>query len=163
MGKGYVVIGGARGLPPAEVSIDDIYRYRKDPNKRLTTSPFGLTPEQIEKGYKMFYPSDAVPWKGVKGYDFIEHAAGRDDALLAANELARKISLAYKGVKGVGVDPETGKVMPLKAIKQKNWKKDHPELLKEYEEKVKPLAKKYKPKEYLPYKVLTPATATATS
>lgn len=152
MGKAYTVVGGARGLPQGEVTIEDVYRFKKDPTKRLTTSPFGLTPEQLEKGFKVIYPSDAVPWKGKRGYDFIEFASGRDDALLAANELVRKISRAYSGVKGVGVDPETGRVMPMKAIKQKNWRKEHPELVKEYEEKVKPLAKKEKT--YLPFKVL---------
>jgi len=157
MARRFRVVGGARGLPPAEVTIDDIYRYRKDPKKRLTTSPFGLTPEELEEGKKVIYPAGAVPWKGAKDNDFIEVAGKRDDGLLAANELARKISIAYSGVTGVGVDPADGRIKPLKAIKQRNWRQEHPELVREYEEKVKPISKKYQKRARLPFKVLTPA------
>ena len=156
MAKRYKIIGGARGLRPAEVTIDDIYKFKEDYEKRLTTSPFGLTPEQIEKGEKVLYPSKAVAWKGKKGHNFIRIAADRG-ALLPANELARKISKAYAGIKGTTVDPETGKVVPLKCVMQRNWRQDHPELARLYDEYVKPkigTSKYTAEKGKLPFEVL---------
>jgi len=121
-----VVVGGARGVVPKPIDIDEIFKKRYDPKKRLTTSPFGLTPEQLEKGVKVLYVGKAVPWKGLHGAKFTEearkHIGKKGVGLLEGLRQAVAISKAYAGVKGVGIDPETGTYMPMKAIKQKNWK-----------------------------------------
>jgi len=142
-----------RVLTP-EPTLEEIQAIRENPRMRLTATQFGLTREQVEKGMYRVFTSDAVPWKGREGTEFIKFAKERDDALLAANELARKISKAYTGVKGTGYDPKTGKYMPKKAFSQRRWAEEHPELKEAYERWVKPKAKKYKPKPELPYEVI---------
>ncbi len=148
-------MGVAYKILPPEPGIDEVQAIRERKDMRLTASPFGLTREQLEKYGPRVFPSKAVPWKKEKGYAFIEFAEGRDDGLLAGNELARKISEAYAGIKGASFDPTTGKYMPNKAIAQKKWREEHPELVKEWENKVKPVSKKYQKKSKLPYKVLS--------
>jgi len=116
-----VVVGGARGVVPKPIDVDEIFKKRYDPKKRLTTSPFGLTPEQLEKGVKVLYVGKAVPWKGKKGANFVEEAM-KHGRLIDGLKTAIAVSKAYAGTTGVGIDPETGTYMPMKAIKQKNWK-----------------------------------------
>ena len=122
-----VVVGRARGNPPQPVSVWDIFEARNNPKRRITTSPFGLTPEQLEAGVKVYYPSKPVPWKGKKGAKFVDEARKHGN-LLAGIKKAIAISKAYAGVTGVDVDPETGRYMPKKAIMQKKWREKASEI-----------------------------------
>lgn len=123
MGRYYTVVGGARGVPVQPVTIEEIIRIRKNPRIRLTTSPFGLTEEQLEKGLKVLYGSGAVPWKGIKGKKFWEFAEeyvnkkGEKGTLAKGLRNAIAISREYAGIKGVGIAPD-GRIMPKKAIAQ---------------------------------------------
>ena len=146
-----VVVGRARGNPPQPVSIWDIFEARNNPKRRITTSPFGLTPEQLEAGVKVYYPSKAVPWKGKKGAKDFPKAAEGHGALLHALGLARKISVLYKGVTGTTIDPKTGRIVPKKGVKQRNWREEHPELVDYYNREIRPRAKKFKRKAYIDF------------
>jgi len=131
-----ILTGRARALPPQPVDVYMMHRVRHDPKIRLTTSPFGLTPEEIKAGVRPLYVSDAVPWKGLKvkyvGAKFTEearkHVGKKGVGLLEGLRKAIAISKAYKDVKGVGIDPETGRYMPKKAIEQKGWKRREAEI-----------------------------------
>jgi len=113
MGRYYTVKGGARGMPVAPVTVEDIIAIKQNPKLRLTTSPFGLTEEDIREGRKMLYVGRAVPWKGVKGIEAVREI---NPDVAAGLEKAKAISQAAKGTKGVGV--YKGRIMPLKCIKQ---------------------------------------------
>ena len=122
MGKWYTVKGGARGAPVAPVTIWDIAKARADPNIQLTTSPFGLTKEELESGLRLVYVKTGkkyakpCPWKGLRGSKFWEEAA-KHGRLKEGLEKAINISRQAAGTRGVGIAPD-GRIMPLKAIKQ---------------------------------------------
>ncbi len=137
MARSYVIL---RPTATLQEWIEYIKSVKKDNSKMLYTIPFGPNAGRlVEKELKY------MDWKGQKGEDFIE-VAEKHGALLAANELARKISMAYSGTKGVVYetvfDPITGTWRltryPRKSLAQRNWKKDHPELAELYNNKVKP-------------------------
>lgn len=134
-----------RVLSP-ELTVGELQAIRNDPNRRLTASPLGMKPEELEKNGPRVYISEAVPWKGKKGDDFVDEATGAHGALLNANILARKISEAYSGVTGTTIDPKTGKIVPKKGVAQRRWREEHPELVKEYNTHVKPSIKPKKGK-----------------
>jgi len=131
----------------AQPTLEEVQAIRKNPNMRLTASPMGMTREELEKFGPRVYPSDAVPWKGKKGDKFIAAAVGHG-ALAEANQLAANISMRYAGIKGAKFDPDTGKYMPIKCIKQRDWRKEHPDLASWYDANVAPKMKKGKPKVY---------------
>lgn len=123
MGRYYTIKGGARGLPVQPVTMDEILEMKQNKNYRLTTSPFGLTEEDIREGRKVLYVGRAVPWKGVKGAQFWEFAEnhvnkkGERGTLAAGLKKAIEISKSAAGVTGVGVAPD-GRILPAKAIAQ---------------------------------------------
>lgn len=125
-------MGVAYRLIRPELTVEDIIKYRDSPKYRLTTSPFGITPEQYEKNPPI-YVGNAVLWKGTKGIaEFTKAAlagcttASKGKALVDGLGLAIKISKAYKGVKGTTL--YKGKLYPRKCIEQKKWKEEHPDL-----------------------------------
>ena len=92
-------------LIPQDVSLVDIAEIAADPAHRTATTPFGARP-----GEKVRYVGRAVMWK--KNFQ----AAPKEvkDGL----EKAKKISKECEKVKGVGINPLTGEVVPNKAICQ---------------------------------------------
>ena len=141
-----------------ELTPEDIANYRHDKNHTLYTIPFGPNAGRI----LVRNAGEVGKWKNEHGENFIEAAKGHG-ALLAGNELARKISKAYKDVHGIEYvktyDPVTGEFRivpyPKKALAQKNWKTEHPELVELYNTHVAPAMKKGKPKKEVRYVVLT--------
>lgn len=123
-------MGKAYRLIQAELTLEDIIRIKADPNSRLTTSPFGVTPEQYEKTPPI-YPGRAVGWKGAVGMDdmyrkALRYGKGSADALVTGLKKAIKISKAYAGVTGTVL--YEGKLYPAKCIAQKRWKEEHSEI-----------------------------------
>jgi len=126
-------VGAAYIVLPPELTVYDVADIRKDPTVNLYRIPFGPA-----RGQLTIRKLILMDWKGKKGKDFIE-VAKVHGALLPANELARQISKAYKGVKGVV--RIRGTFYPRKGIAQKNWRAEKPELVRIYDEKVKPKIK----------------------
>jgi len=141
VGPSYIV------LPP-QLTVEDIAALRYDRSHSLYRIPFGPA-----RGHLTVRNLIKMDWKGRKGDDFID-AAKPHGALLAANELARKISQAYAGTKGVvwvkARDPITGEekmtAYPRKALAQKKWREEHPELVRLYDAHVAPAKKAAAPK-----------------
>ena len=92
-------------LTPEEVSLLDVAEISADPAHRTATTPFGAQP-----GKKIRYVGRAVMWKKNPGAMPSEVREGL--------ERAKAISRRCKGVKGVGVNPLTGEVVPNKVICQ---------------------------------------------
>jgi len=141
VGPSYIV------LPP-QLTIEDIADLRYDRSHSLYRIPFGPG-----RGHLTIRNLVKMDWKGRKGDDFID-VAKKHGALLAGNELARKISQAYAGKKGVVWvkvrDPITGEekmtAYPRKALMQKNWRDEHPELVELYNAHIAGKTKAAKPK-----------------
>lgn len=119
-------MGKAYRLIQAELTLQDVIDIRADPNMRLTTSPFGVTPAQYEKSPPI-YPGKAVGWKGAVGLDdtyrkALVYGKGSADALITGLKKAIKISKHYAGVMGTVL--YEGKLYPAKCIAQKRWKED---------------------------------------
>jgi len=120
-------MGQAYRLIAPELTVADVIKIRGDPNMRLTTSPFGVTPEQYAT-HPPIYVGKAVGWKGAVGMDEVYKKAlqyGKDaaDKLITGLKKARDISKAYAGVKGTTL--YQGKLYPAKCIAQKRWKEEH--------------------------------------
>ena len=92
-------------LTPQEVSLVDVAEIAADPAHRTATTPFGARP-----GERVRYVGRAVMWKKNPGAMPKEVKKGL--------EKAKEISRKCEGVKGVGIDPTTGKVVPNKVICQ---------------------------------------------
>lgn len=98
---------------------------RRNPTVRLTTSPFGVTPEQYATDPPI-YVGSAVAWKGTKHprgatgmtKDFLEKAPA---AVVSGLRAAIAISKASAGVKGTVL--YNGKLYPRKCIDQMKRKK----------------------------------------
>lgn len=129
-------VGPAYVVMPPTLTIEDLAALRYDTAHNLYRIPFGPARGQITVRNLI-----RMNWKGRKGDAFIE-AAKPHGALLAANELARKISKAYAGIKGVV--KVKGTYYPRKALAQKKWRKEHPELVDLYNEHVAPAIGKTK-------------------
>lgn len=119
-------MGKAYRLIQAELSLEDVIRIKADPNMRLTTSPFGVTPASYEKSPPI-YPGRAVAWKGAAGMDdmykkALAYGKSSADALQKGLEKAIKISKHYRGVTGTVL--YEGKLYPAKCIAQKRWRED---------------------------------------
>jgi len=102
-------MGKAYRLMMPKLTLADIISIRGNNSMRLTTSPFGVTPEQYAENPPI-YVGAAVAWKG-KGYKDLPAAvrAGLDKAI--------KISKACAGI--MGTTMYNGKVYPAKCIAQK--------------------------------------------
>lgn len=101
-------MGKAYRLVMPKLTLEDIMRVRGDDKIRLTTSPFGITPEQYENNPPI-YVGAAVSWK--------HHPERMPPAVRAGLEKAIKISKACAGVMGTVI--YNGKVYPKKCIEQK--------------------------------------------
>lgn len=115
-------MGQAYRLVRPQLTVDDIIRIRSRNDLRLTTSPFGITPEQYALNPPI-YVGRAVGWKGAKGMeDFEKKVFASTDASNAAKIVAGlkeaiRISKKYAGVKGTVL--YNGKLYPRKCIEQK--------------------------------------------
>jgi len=110
LGSAYVILSG-------EISVQEIIRIKRDPTMRLTTSPFGYTPEEYIRLHPRYVAScGRMNWKGVKGAKFWEIAAKHGN-LKSGLEKAIRISKEAAGVYGVAIGPG-GKLMPAKCLKQ---------------------------------------------
>ena len=116
-------MGQAYRLVRPQLSYRDILAIKSNDKLRLTTSPFGLTPEEYATNPPV-YLGRAVAWKGLKGYDnFMKNAVGlcstvaKGAALVAGLKKAISISKKYAGVKGTVL--WNGKLYPRKCIEQK--------------------------------------------
>lgn len=114
-----------------EITIDNVMSIRENPLKRLTTSPFGVTPEQYEKNPPR-YIGNSVAWKGLKtgSIDSFARALASGvglhgnipsvdarERLVAGLRRAIAISKKYAGIKGTVL--WNGKLYPKKCIEQK--------------------------------------------
>jgi hypothetical protein len=101
-------MGKAYRLVMHELTLRDIMDIRADEKYRLTTSPFGVTPEQYERNPPI-YVGAAVAWK--------MHPERMPPAVKAGLERAIKISKACAGILGTVI--WNGKLYPKKCIEQK--------------------------------------------
>ena len=92
-------------LLPEEVSLVDVAEISADPRLRTSTTPFGARP-----GERIRYVGRAVAWKS--------NPQAMPNEVREGLEKAIEISRKCEGVKGVGIDPTTGKVVPNKVICQ---------------------------------------------
>lgn len=106
-------MGKAYRLVRPTLTLDDVMAIRTNPRLRLTTSPFGVTPDVYEDNPPV-YVGAAVPWKGVRGIDAVERI---NSAVAAGLRNAIKISKKYAGVMGTTLF--NGKLYPKKCIEQK--------------------------------------------
>ena len=107
----------------------DILSVREDPLHRLTTSPFGITPEQYEKDPPLYYGRSA-PWKGIKGLKIDGFAKalisgkGLHGPISMANRekliagLKKAIAISKKCAGIYGTELYNGKLYPSKCIAQ---------------------------------------------
>lgn len=120
-------MGKAYRLVRPTLTATDVVRIRGDNNLSLTTSPFGVTPEQYENSPPI-YIKKAAPWKGYKGLGIggFERAVmnlglpGGDTAarnLVEGLKKAIAISKSCAGIKGTEL--YNGKLYPRKCIEQK--------------------------------------------
>jgi len=125
-------VGPAYILEAVPLTPFDMAEVRLNPSLSLYKIPFGPA-----RGKLTIRRLVGLFWKGKRGADFRKACEEKGyRGLLAANELIRKISKAYKGVKGVVF--KEGTYYPRKALAQKNWMEEKPELKSEYEGKVVP-------------------------
>lgn len=108
-------MGIAYRLVRPQLTAEDIVKYRTNPEYRLTTSPFGVTPEQYENNPPI-YIGKAVAWKGKKGNDFWKEAERHGNL---ADGLRRAIAISKKYAGTYGTVLYNGKLYPKKAIEQK--------------------------------------------
>jgi len=101
-------MGKAYRLVMREVTLEDVVRIRASDGMRLTTSPFGVTPEQYEKNPPI-YVGASVAWK--------HHPDRMPPAVRAGLEKAIKISKSCAGILGTVI--WNGKLYPKKCIEQK--------------------------------------------
>jgi len=120
MGK-YKVVGGARALPRPRLTLEEYVKLRDSPNLMVYTTPIGATVEQVEKGETPIYIKrlKKLDWKGKHGTDLAE-VLNKRRGLAEGLGAAIAISKAYEGVKGVEI--YDGRIMPSKAVAQKNWR-----------------------------------------
>jgi len=125
-------VGPAYVLETVPLTPFDVAEIRVNPSLSLYKIPFGPARGKItiRRLVELF-------WKGKRGAEFRKACEKKGyRGLLAANELIRKISKAYAGIKGVVF--KEGTYYPKKAIAQKAWKEEKPDLAKEYTDKVVP-------------------------
>lgn len=106
-------MGQAYRLVRPQLTVNDIIAIRGNNKLRLTTSPFGVSPEQYATNAPL-YIGAAVPWKGVRG---MANLQSRFPRVAAGLSRAIAISKKYAGVYGTVI--YNGKVYPKKCIEQK--------------------------------------------
>jgi len=113
-------MGKAYRLVMPQLTVMDIISIRGNAKVRLTTSPFGVTPEQYESNPPI-YVGGAVSWKGIKGDAFWaiadKHVGKKGVGLGTGLKKAIKISKACAGIFGTVL--YNGKLYPKKCIEQK--------------------------------------------
>ena len=117
-------MGKAYRLVQAQLTVQDVIRIRNDNTVSLTTSPFGVTPEQYLNNPPI-YPKKAVAWKGYKGLGIegfsraIRNLIGDTQAsnMIAGLKKCIKLSKECAGIKGTEL--YNGKLYPRKCIEQK--------------------------------------------
>lgn len=92
-------------LAPEEVTLVDVAEIAADPAHRTALTPFGALP-----GKAVRYVGRAVMWK--------RNAAAMPDSVRRGLDKAIGISRGCKGVRGIGVNPLTGEVVPSKVLCQ---------------------------------------------
>jgi hypothetical protein len=92
-------------LLPSEVTLVDVAEITADPAHRTSTTPFGALPGRAQR-----YVGRSVPWK--------MHKERMPTAVQNGLSKAINISQGCRGVRGVGVNPLTGEVVPQKALCQ---------------------------------------------
>jgi len=106
-------MGQAYRLVRPQLTVMDVLAIKGNSKLRLTTSPFGITPEQYENNPPV-YVGSAVAWKGIRGLDKLRQMNSRvADGLQHAIAISKK----YAGVKGTVL--YNGKLYPKKCIEQK--------------------------------------------
>lgn len=106
-------MGQAYRLVRPHLTVMDVLAIKGNSKLRLTTSPFGITPEQYEHDPPVYIGS-AVAWKGVRGMDKLRAI---NSAVADGLQRAIAISKKYAGVKGTVLF--NGKLYPKKCIEQK--------------------------------------------
>ena len=106
-------MGVAYRLVRPQLTVHDIISIRGNSKLRLTTSPFGITPEQYAVNPPI-YVGAAVPWKGVRGIDRV-----REINSDVADGLSRAIAISKKYAGTRGTVLFNGKLYPKKCIEQK--------------------------------------------
>jgi len=113
-------MGKAYRLVRPQLTVQDVMDIKSNPKLRLTTSPFGLTPQEYETNAPV-YIGKAVNWKGTKGprgggmtKAFIDKAPA---AVVSGLRAAIAISKSCAGIKGTTL--WNGRVYPRKCIEQK--------------------------------------------
>jgi hypothetical protein len=101
-------MGKAMRMQMPQLTLADIIAIRGNSSLSLTTSPFGVTPEQYEKAPPIYVKS-AVAWKGKPDAMPASVRAGLQRAIAISKQAA--------GVKGTTI--YNGKVYPKKCIEQK--------------------------------------------
>jgi len=101
-------MGVAYRLVRPQLTLDDILRIKSSNTLRLTTSPFGLTPEEYARNPPV-YISTAVSWKG--------RPENMPPAVRTGLNAAIAISKRAAGVRGTTL--WNGRLYPAKCIAQK--------------------------------------------
>jgi len=105
-------MGQAYRLVRPQLTVMDVIAIRGNNKLRLTTSPFGISPDEYARNPPV-YVGSAVPWKGMAWTEiqskFPKVAAGLSRAIA--------ISKKYAGVMGTTL--WNGKLYPKKCIEQK--------------------------------------------
>lgn len=110
-------------------TVRDLISIREDHEHRLTTSPFGITPEQYATNPPKYVGASA-PWKGLKGLEIEGFAsavlagkgrmgsvsASSRTKLIAGLRKAISISQSCRGI--TGTELFMGKLYPKKCIEQ---------------------------------------------
>lgn len=100
-------MGMAYRLVRPQLTVDDIIKIRSRDDLRLTTSPFGISPEQYANNPPI-YVGAAVPWK--------HNPAAMPAEVRAGLQKAIAMSKACAGITGTGI--HNGKLYPRKCIEQ---------------------------------------------
>jgi len=100
-------MGMAYRLVRPQLTVDDIIKIRSRSDMRLTTSPFGISPEQYANNPPI-YVGAAVAWK--------HNPAAMPAAVRAGLQKAIAMSKACAGIMGTGI--HNGKLYPRKCIEQ---------------------------------------------
>lgn len=117
-------MGKAYRLVQPKLTAADVVRIRGDNSLSLTTSPFGVTPEQYLNNPPI-YIKRAVAWKGYKGLGIegfsraIKNLIGDTQAKNMIEGLKKCIKLSKECAGIKGTELWNGKLYPRKCIEQK--------------------------------------------
>jgi hypothetical protein len=113
-------MGVAYRLVRPQLTVFDVISIRGNSKLRLTTSPFGVTPEQYATNPPL-YVGSSVPWKGKKGSAFWEIADSYvgEKKVGLGNGLKKAIGISKKYAGTRGTVLFNGKLYPKKCIEQK--------------------------------------------